>query len=287
MTNTAVIYHEYKKGIPCHDGLASAWVAKKVFKEADFLPVSYDYQQAINVSNYTDLVILDFSFSSNIINQWKNENKKILLIDHHKTGLNNLSNLIKAVQSQNNNRIIFDLEECGATLTWKTLLSPKPMPAFLNYIKDRDTWRHELPYTHEIHAAISAIKPSFNLFDVLELMSKESLISYLMPLGAKRLKEKHQRILNLATKFYWGFIADYKVPIIDIDKKDITYTSDLCDHLCKKYPDAPFVAVKSHIKVSLRSDKNGLNTDVGAIAKRFGGGGHRNSAAYSIKAKTS
>ena len=54
--------------------------------------------------------------------------------------------------------------------------------------------------------------------------------------------------------------------------------------LYRQYPDALFSACfsTSNQTWSLRSDKHGNNTDVGAIASYFGGGGHHNSAGFSL-----
>lgn len=282
MNRTAIIYHEIKSGVPCPDGLAAAWVANKVFPQSDVIGVNYGNREQLDVSDYKELIIVDFSFPVSTIKEWRKQNKKILLIDHHKTALNDLSTLITNGVLNSDRRIIFDMDECGATLTWKTLLQNRPMPPFLRYIKDRDIWLHRLPCTHEIHAALSALKPSFKLFDVLELMTEEALIKYLKPLGLKELKKRHERILELAAHHYWDIIGGYEVPIVNLSKEDAYLTSDICAYLYKRFPKAPFAAVVTSTKVSLRSDKDGLNTDVGAIAKMFGGGGHNCASSYQL-----
>lgn len=282
MHKTLIIYHEIKEDVPCPDGIAAAWVASKAFPNADIKGVNYGNRDKLDVSDYQELIIVDFSFPASTIKEWETKGKKILLIDHHKTALNDLEHLIDHFDSQSNRRIIFDMEECGATLTWKTLFTTRPMPPFLKYVKDRDIWLHKLPYTHEIHAAISAIGRSFALFDVLELMTEQALAKYLVPLGRRELQMKQERIHRLAaTKVYWDIIGGYEVPIVALTEEEAYLTSDLCNYLCKKYPNAPFsAALIDSRKISMRSDKDGLNMDVSAIAKKFGGGGHHNAASY-------
>lgn len=84
-------------------------------------------------------------------------------------------------------------------------------------------------------------------------------------------------------------IGGYIVPCISLDEKEERLTSDICMAM---YRDKaiiksgyPFVAcINSDGKtVSLRSDKNGNNFDVSAIARRFGGGGHRNASGFKLK----
>ena len=60
--------------------------------------------------------------------------------------------------------------------------------------------------------------------------------------------------------------------------------SDVCAYLYERHLEAPFTAcITSQGAWSLRSDKKGSNTDVGAIAKSMGGGGHRNAAGFTPK----
>jgi oligoribonuclease NrnB/cAMP/cGMP phosphodiesterase (DHH superfamily) len=284
MNKQAIIYHEVKPGVPCPDGLAAAWVAKKAFPSAETIGVSYLDRDLLDVSDYAELVIVDFSFPSSTIEQWSAEGKNLLLIDHHKSALSDLSHLIDKVMPGHDRRIVFDMDECGATLTWKTLFPTRPMPPFLEYVKDRDIWLHKLPKTHEVFAALGAIGRSFALFDVLELMTQDALVKYLTPLGRKELENKREKVKELASRCYWDIIGGYEVPIVELTQENEYLTSDLCNYLCKKHSKAAFAAaVIDSNKISLRSDKDGLNTDVSAIAKKFGGGGHHNSSSYSTK----
>ena len=75
----------------------------------------------------------------------------------------------------------------------------------------------------------------------------------------------------------------FNIPIVELaqDGSEDLLTSDICSYLYKSIPEAPFVAcITSDGSWSLRSDKNGNNTDVGAIAQAKGGGGHRNAAGF-------
>jgi oligoribonuclease NrnB/cAMP/cGMP phosphodiesterase (DHH superfamily) len=283
-----IIYHAYSSG-PCPDGHAAAWVAKKKYPTADILGATYDDAVTdcvilqTNLLNYNKIVIVDFSFPKAVLEGWSAAGLTIELIDHHKTALENLSDFMGEVVNPKR-KIYFDMQESGATLTWRTYFSYlKVTPVFLKYVKDRDLWEHKLPYTKEIHAAMSALGRTFALYDILEDKTEQELIDLLVPLGSKLLKERQEIVEFIADRFDWATVAGYKgIPLVKIKPGEEPYISDVCQHLYLKYPEALFTAcVTNDGKYSLRSNKDGNNTDVGAIAKRFAGGGHHCSAGFS------
>ena len=280
---TLIIYHSYNNG-PCPDGIWAAWVAKKKYPEADLCPAIYGEELEVNEYNYDRLVIVDFSFRASQLQLWFNHDLEVILIDHHKTALNDLSGLMDSVLG--NNRIVFDMEESGATLTWKTFFPDEPMPPVLQYVKDRDLWKHQLSSTAVINAALSSLIKEPDTMDALATCQSEATLKEtLLPLGERLLKHKKEKVKLLASRAVFSTVAGYdNIPTVVLNDDELRYTSDVCAYLYKKYPEALFTACvdSEGKKVSLRSDKDGNNTDVGSIAKRFGGGGHSNSSGYTI-----
>jgi oligoribonuclease NrnB/cAMP/cGMP phosphodiesterase (DHH superfamily) len=280
---TAILYHSYDSG-PCPDGHWAAWVAKKKYPAAEVIPVVYGAPLPIIKADH--IVIVDFSFPASQLMLWQERGHTVTLIDHHKTALNDLSGLMNAVVPER--KIIFDMEESGATLTWKTFFPDKPMPPILNYIKDRDLWKFKLPYTHEVHAATSTLLKDFNVYETLATLSEEEIVSCLTPIGKVMLEVKQRLVEDCAARHKIQTVAGYdNIPTVFLDNKEAYLTSDICQFLYLKYPDALFTAcitqpTENVIKVSMRSNKDGNNTDVSAIAKELGGGGHNNSAGYEV-----
>lgn len=288
---TQIIYHEVKPGVACPDGLAAAWVAAKVYPDAEVKGWCYQSEKLPQSESGDCLVIVDFSFSGDVIEQWIKDGVKVFVIDHHKTAEEALNRFYVEdfqdalnAEAHDEWNVLFDMGECGATLTWQYFFPGQPMPAFLEYVKDRDLWNHALPMTEEIHEATAALKRSFALYDVLEQMSQNELIKFLAPLGEKLLKPKRERVKAIAARFWWEwFDKDHRIPVVELakDGSEDRLTSDVCSYLYKWLPDACFVAcITSDGSWSLRSDKNGNNTNVGAIAQAMGGGGHRNAAGF-------
>lgn len=271
-----IIYHQVKQGVNCADGIAAAWIVSKVHPQADLLGCVYG-EPAPEVSKYELIVIVDFSFPVPIIEEWVAQGKSVTVIDHHKTAWENFQNLSNQVFQK------FDMNECGATLAWKHFfLDLAPMPVFLEYIRDRDLWNHELEFTEEIHEASASIGRTFEFFDRIAPMNKEELFAYLVPIGTEKLKPKREAIAKALERIEFGVVAGYdNIPFVQVKPEEERLVSDICSAMYKKLPDSYFVAcVTSDRKWSLRSNKHGNNTDVGAIARRFGGGGHNNASGF-------
>ena len=71
------------------------------------------------------------------------------------------------------------------------------------------------------------------------------------------------------------------IPFVKVTPTEERLISDICRQLYRQYPHALFTAcVTEDGQWSLRSDKHGNNTDVGALAVALGGGGHRNASGF-------
>jgi uncharacterized protein len=273
-----IIYHEVKPGIPCPDGIAAAWVAKKVYPDAELIGLTYQSKLIPDVSPQDRVIVVDFSFRKELLEFWAEIEAEVTVIDHHKTAIEHLSGLSNKVLAK------FDLDECGATLAWKTFFPDKPMPAFLEYVRDRDLWNFQLPETDIVHEAMGRLGRTFELFDLLESMPREELLDYLNPIGEPLVAPKREKVKEIAARHILGEVAGHpNIPhvLLTSDGSEDRYISDVCMALYRQHPESPFSACLSSDRTwSLRSDKHGNNFDVGSLALQNGGGGHRNAAGF-------
>lgn len=277
-TDTVIIYHKIKQDVNCPDGIAAAWVASRTLILFNPAIIGCIHgEEAPNLSQYNNVYIVDFSFSRQVLTKWKEQGKKIILIDHHITAFKELEDFSLHVKQ-------FDMNECGATLAWKYFFSNKSMPVFLEYVRDRDLWNHQLEYTEEVNAAMSYLQCDFNKFDWLATLTLDQLLGYLVPIGTKQLAPKRKCIADALERIEWGTVAGYNnIPFVQVNKDEETLVSDICAAMYKQFPEALFVACKTDTSWSLRSNKHGNNTNVGAIAKSMGGGGHHCASGFEIK----
>ncbi|HEY9597795.1 MAG TPA: DHHA1 domain-containing protein [Cyanophyceae cyanobacterium] len=284
---TIVFYHMMSAKTPCPDGIASAWAARTVLgNKAEYIGCCYgskgETPPQLDIPQSGDRVyILDFSFEANVLETWKERGVKITLIDHHKDKMEALLGYAPL-----EDLIVFDNSKCGAVLTWEYFYEDVPVPAFLWYIDDRDRWQHQLPYTKEIHAAVGKLGRTFQVFDVLSTLTQDELIWLLGDLGKKEIEQRDKQIAKLAEQYQWIELAGHSIPTVHLAPNDAWATSEVCQKLYLQFPDAPFTACyyeeSDSVKWGLRSNPKGNNFDVAAIARQFGGDGHRNAAGFSI-----
>ncbi len=288
---TKIIYHQIKKGVDCADGFAAAWVARKVYPDAEIIGCWYQCaEEDLPVVEAGDrLIIVDFSFPKTILDSWWEKGADILLIDHHKTAQEHLGFDLENLSGSVRREYIFDMSRCGAILTWQYFFPEEDVPTFLEYINDRDLWEKKLPYSEEVHTVIGKIGRSFELFDLLENSPDYDLVDVLAGIGKVLLIPKRKEIARIVLRAKETTIAGHElIPYIELepDGSEDYLTSDICEELyTNQFPNAPFVAcLTSDRTMSLRSNKNHPDGgfDVSAVAKQFGGGGHKNSAGFKI-----
>ena len=149
----------------------------------------------------------------------------------------------------------------------------------LRYIEDRDIWKWKLPYTEEILTLVDLSPMDFKAWSkiakdlenatkrglykkngTLLLKFQKALIDKLLP-GTETVLFDGKKILALNAPYY--------------------FSSDLGHELAARTGTFAIVWNESagRIRVSLRSTGN---IDVSKIAKKYGGGGHKNASGFSF-----
>jgi len=266
MSNTLCIYHGN-----CADGFAAAWVVRKFYKEVysrnDIEFHAGVYQNPPPEVKGKNVILVDFSYKRPILDKMKQEANSILILDHHKTAMENLQEFEGA---------IFDMNRSGAMITWNHFFANQEAPQLIEHIQDRDLWQFKLPGTREIQAAVFSYPYDFEVWD--ELMKTDPLQLFTEGTAIER---KHFKDINelLAVCKTRTIIAGYDVPIANLPyifSSDAGHIMGVGEPFAACYMDTPEGRV-----YSLRSSEVG-GVDVGEVAKLFGGGGHKHAAGFRI-----
>jgi len=269
-----VLYHH-----PCTDGSASAWIASRFLPENTRYiglhpndPVPLD---KIRKGNY--LYILDLSFSAEELKPLVDESVPIVLLDHHKSAEPRIKEL-----KELGVRVLYDPDECGATLTAHWFGSEPDEFPILKYVRDRDIWLHRMYRTEDVAAYLQTVE-TFEQWDRANrlLMSNENLV---FEAGAAVRQYKERSIRMHLENSILEEMFDMPVPTVNCTDKNLI--SDLLHRMAEKYGVAKSfrtiaTADGPKIEMSLRSRENG--PDVSKWAERFGGGGHKHAAGYVIE----
>jgi oligoribonuclease NrnB/cAMP/cGMP phosphodiesterase (DHH superfamily) len=267
MTKTLCLYHKN-----CTDGLGAAWAIREFWKRTRrSVPVFQSIQYGTeppNVSDYNEVIIVDFSFPRETLLQMKEQVESLLVIDHHKSAEAEIADL---------DFCIFDNEKSGCVLTWEYFFLGQPMPKLFAYLQDRDLWRWELPLSQEVNAALRSYKPFFNVWD--NFMTDNG-VEHLKDEGVAILRYQNQQIETvLSQEIELIEIDGWKVPCVNCTH----LISEIGNKLAQEHPFAAlyFDTTDGKRVFSLRSTDEG--EDVAVIAKKYGGGGHRNAAGFTIE----
>lgn len=262
-TNIVVIYHA-----SCRDGMSAAYAAWKKFGDsATYLPSRTQAEPPEGLVD-KELYILDYSYAKEVLDRLVAENKSVVVLDHHQSAR-------EAVEAFPQN--VFDLERSGATLAWTYFHPGVPQPRIFAYIEEHDLWRDTLPESGAIAAAIGQYDfTSFASWDqlVADAESDEGFAKLVAEGKVLRAYiDKH--VEELATFAEKVECEGHRVLAVNCARP---YRSAVGNLLATQRPPFSIVWYRrgGTFSVSLRS-VNGF--DVAAIAKKYGGGGHRTAAA--------
>lgn len=271
MQKKLVIYHA-----DCTDGFTAAWAAwvSKDWHDAEFIAARYGDPPPDVFGRH--VLIVDFSFPRAVLEDMHAVAASLRVLDHHKTAQADLEGLDYAT---------FDMTKSGAMLAWEFCNPGPATPALVRYVQDRDLWEFKLPMSREVSALISTVKKEFRLWSELaqlisatERSGEEARIVFAQ--GAVVLRSTERYVEETRTRARMVDVVGYSVPCINS-----TYAlSELVGELAEGHPFAVgwFERQDGSFQYSLRS-RGSQGIDVSEVARKFGGGGHRNASGFELR----
>lgn len=250
---TAVLYHA-----DCADGFGAAWALWKKYPDARYIPVKHGQPPPQGLDG-THVMMVDFSYRREVIEQLAQSAASLLILDHHVTAQAALAGLPYAY---------FDVKKSGAVLAWEWAHA-EPVPWLLQYVQDKDLWQWRLPHSREMNAALASYPFDFQVWegltqDVLEME------------GRAILRREHSLIDKIVEESVLVEFEGETVPAV----YSPVMTSQIGERLCQGFPFCLIWHERDGLRYfSLRSKPG--TADVSALASRYGGGGHVNAAGFS------
>ncbi len=256
-----VIYHAN-----CTDGFGAAYSAWKLLgNRAEYYACKHGtIPPDVEGKN---VVILDFSFNNKTTKEMIEKANDLLVIDHHKSAMVELHDI---------SNTHFDMTKSGAMLSWEYFHPGKEPPKFIKYIQDRDLWAWELEYSKEFSAAFDMVPFEFEEFEKYE---DDSVFDDAVKRGSYILAYSKTVIKKVCEKAVMRKYEGMDVMVVNSSH----WMSEIGSRLA---PDCDFAMIWYYdhedkiIKVSLRSFHD--TVDVSEISKKFGGGGHKKAAGFSL-----
>lgn len=293
-----VIYHD-----KCMDGFTAAWAIWKRWGDApEYIARNYGMSPPPELDG-KHVLIVDFSFSEILLRDMVENGRaaSVVILDHHKTAAADLEPFrrykdkperftLRTVASMLEDLTrggyppilaLFDMERSGAGMAWDFANSDvklhPPRPMLVDLVEDRDLWRFDMGESSKcLHLALTSEAVTFQRWDEVD-QNIEDFVERGQAIAAYR-DMLVAEIADRATVVVIG--GEYGMGV------DCPYSlaSDVCHHLLQDWPDTRFAAAivrgEQSVSYSLRSQDD--RADVSALAKIFGGGGHRNAAGFNI-----
>lgn len=291
MSDTICIYHGN-----CADGFTAAWaVYKALGSDIEYFPGVYGKPPPDVGGKH--VIMVDFSYKRPVLEEMAKSARSILILDHHKTAQEDLATFPRVIdridwqgQAEMGAGVIvlFDMERSGAGISWDFFHPGKTRPALVNYVEDRDLWRFKLLASREANAFIFAHEYTFKQWDTLNWMFEQpnAIMTNISAAGAAIEAKHHKDVKELVAVCKRRMIIDGIV--IWGASIPFTHTSD-AGHLMSEidwfaacYWDTPEGRVFS-LRSAEPSKSNPLGGhDVSEIAKKYGGGGHKRAAGFTV-----
>jgi oligoribonuclease NrnB/cAMP/cGMP phosphodiesterase (DHH superfamily) len=281
----------------CPDGFVAAMIAKRRYPEAEviFLDHGADHTENLKKAEGKDVLMLDFSLRTREENDALAASAKLLrILDHHKSAREVLEGAPYA---------IFDMKRSGAGLAWDYLFgkdSPTCLntqeqkeyleaansswsyfsdarPWYVDYTEARDLWKWEsFPNSRAVCAYLGTLPFEFGEWQHLDHMD----VTQAAQLGQGAKAHIDHYVREAVKQGQYGILDGNSVEVLNVCYLNC---SEVGNELCKdprvQYSMTWFERGDGMIQFSLRSIGD---FDVSEVAKKYGGGGHRNAAGFQV-----
>lgn len=283
------------------DGRCAGAIVKYLFPETRMVSIDYKDDFPVDLIKPAEVVIIvDFGPEPETMRKVIDKigiteacNLPYLVwIDHHKTTLEKYKGF-KFYPDGKEPAGIRRVGDSGCFLTWEYFRPNKPMPLIVRLVDDWDAWKHQMdPTTNYLQAGLTTINadPNNQEFWANHLrdptLPTEVMDDFQLDLLAPILEKgkiitEQREISNRGLVAEWGFPVDWEglhFCALNFGKG----SSKIFDSVKDKYDGfITFIWDGNKYTCSLYSDKPGI--DVGMIALKYKGGGHRGAAGFTCK----
>lgn len=264
MNRALIIYHA-----DCVDGFTAAWAAWRTLGDgAAYWPAQHG-QPAPPVEG-RDVVMVDFAYPRSTLLAMAARARSLIVLDHHKTALEQLSDLPF---------VHLDMQQSGAGLAWRHFHPERPLPRLVLAVEDGDLWRHRLPSTREIYLRLSFEPRTFANWDrVAAQLDTDLGLAQFVGEGRVLEEEREFQVERLILRRQEVVLEGEVGLAVEAPS---TVRSELGHRLAQLSGTFGLVwyGHGGGTRVSLRSVGD---YDVERLARRYGGGGHRNAAGFTL-----
>jgi len=264
MASPLIIYHA-----ECVDGFTAAWAAwRAIGAKGQYLPAHHG--AAAPAVHDRDVVMLDFAYSRATSLALASQAHSLLVLDHHKTALDELGDLPFAR---------LDMQQSGAGLAWRHFHPCTEVPRLVRTVEDGDLWRHALTDTRAVYMRLSYEPRTFGNWDrIAQMTSTMGGFEAFAAEGRLLQDERDFQVERLLMRRFEVMLQGERGLAAE---SPAAFRSEVGHRLAEMSGTFGLVWYPRGrgYRVSLRSIGE---YDVERLARHFGGGGHRNAAGFTL-----
>lgn len=264
----------------CPDGFGAAWAVWRAWgDDADYVARGHD--DPFRPASFADklVVLVDISLDNASLQSLARVAGRIVLLDHHVSSkrLYDADPALARELAADGHLVHFDLAHSGAVLAWQHFHAGHSAPELLRYVEDQDLWRWKLPRSEEVNAALSSYPRRVEVWDELAVRPIESLAAEGEPI-VRAHQADVRRLLRTAHPVALG---SKRIEAVSSPLLRSAIGHELAVRAAFGAPwGLVYRVVDDRVDVSLYSIGA---LDVSAVARSYGGGGHRNAAGFSLR----
>jgi len=299
---------------PCADGIVGALGGYLSGEKFTFVPLSILESEQSRIDSFAkslqkddEVYIVDFTGGPLFISECCAKAKKVVILDHHKTGQEDLSS--PQLTTLSNLETHFDMSRSGATLSrdhfnvssilqsTRSSEDAQRILQLFSYIEDNDLWRHALPDSKLFTAGFQSLGLDFDarkdngaIFEKILALQVDALIAK----GKEVILEQDRVIAEELLSSFAISIPHGEGQQLDtlaVVTRFPDYRSTMGNLLAVKSREQGLSAAGAVVyeeaalgdatfKVSLRSIGD---VDTTLTSKYFNGGGHKNASSFNIE----
>lgn len=285
--NITYIYHDN-----CRDGITAAAIALQQHLLPDgSLPRNIQVKGGIhgkelNIRQFANrhVVLLDFSYKLDAINNMLTLAKSVTVLDHHISAFNELRDL-----KHPNFEFIYDADKCGAQIAWREFIGG-PEPMFVKLIGDRDLWTKK--YTESDILNLALLTEEYTVDKMIPLVTRvieqTTRGKYSLDKPLNRMIERgtnykvhHDKVVKSIASRAWVDELEDGTPVMKVNCPP-DFCSAVGEYL---YTNSP-VPIAWMFSINQFGQSNSMRVgpscdfDAATYAKTHGGGGHKKAAGW-------
>lgn len=225
-----------------------------------------------------NVVFVDISFNTEVMNVVCEAANKVLVIDHHVTAQKMLADFKRP-----NLYLLIEMGKASVQLTWEYVCSVSPIPRALEYIGLKDVWKHH-DNPEAVFFTLAFECPPKDDWDawipyMFHTRSRSAFIENIIERGKVIAAHNTFLLKTMMEKVRYQKWRGYNIAIVNVP---YPFISDIGEKMCQKDPESTVAVIWNKTAgeqyvVSLRTN-NPQGPDCAKIATEFGGGGHVHSA---------